>query len=233
MNSAIERHYFEQFRRAYVLPEGTIEYGDKPDVLLRGGRTTGIEIRNFYLEPGESPGSEQRQRGLREGVTADAHKLYRAKGGRGIELTVGFDRTNPITLSRRQSLPAMFAEFARRVDSRESGEVERSLFQDAMPEFSFVYLNAKEYVDAQWRIAQTYGVDNMSMDKLEAIIKEKESKAADYRACDAYWLLIVVDWIDPAQEQEIRIDQLKVRSDVFEKIIIYKPNFEHIVELTS
>ena len=46
----------------------------------------------------------------------------------------------------------------------------------------------------------------MSEAALEAIVREKEAKAAEYNPCGAYWLLVVVDWIDPAQEQEIRID---------------------------
>ena len=65
------------------------------------------------------------------------------------------------------------------------------------------------------------------------IIREKETKAQQYSSCDAYWLLIVVDFIDAAQEQEIRLDGgVVIASDVFEKILIYKPDFEHIVEVT-
>jgi hypothetical protein len=45
-------------------------------------------------------------------------------------------------------------------------------------------------------------------------------------------LLIIVDFIDAAQEQEIRIDGLTVESDVFQKIIVYKPIFEHLLEIT-
>jgi hypothetical protein len=45
--------------------------------------------------------------------------------------------------------------------------------------------------------------------------------------------LIVVDWSDPAQEQEIMIGGLKLASAVFEKIIVYKPNFEDILEVKS
>ena len=72
----------------------------------------------------------------------------------------------------------------------------------------------------------------MSPERLKEIIREKEAKARQYVTCEAYWLLIVVDFIDSAQEQEIRIDGLTVESDVFQKIIVYKPNFEHIVETT-
>jgi hypothetical protein len=71
----------------------------------------------------------------------------------------------------------------------------------------------------------------MSIKRLTEIIAEKEAKAKQYVVCDAYWLLIIVEFMDAAQEQEIRIDGLTVKSDVFQKIIVFKPNFEHIVEI--
>jgi hypothetical protein len=37
-NKDIEEYYFEMFRRDYSLPDGTVEYGDKPDVILRGAK---------------------------------------------------------------------------------------------------------------------------------------------------------------------------------------------------
>ena len=76
----------------------------------------------------------------------------------------------------------------------------------AIPEVSFIYFNAQEYVDAKWCAGGVHTVGLMSEAALEAIVQEKEAKAAEYNPCDAYWLLVVVDWIDPAQEQEIRID---------------------------
>jgi hypothetical protein len=52
-----------------------------------------------------------------------------------------------------------------------------------------------------------------------------------YRPCDAYWLLAVVDFMDRAQDQEIRIDGLEtVRSAVFQNIIVYKTHFGHVQE---
>ncbi len=70
----------------------------------------------------------------------------------------------------------------------------------------------------------------MAVDGLEAIVREKETKSNEYEQCDAYWLLVVVDGMDAAQEQEIRIDDPYVTSSVFEKIIIYEPLFGHVVE---
>ena len=70
----------------------------------------------------------------------------------------------------------------------------------------------------------------MSTSDLEAIIREKGEKASGYEGCDPYWLLIVVDGIDAAQEQEVRIDGLHVDSTVFEKIIVFH-TFGHTVEV--
>jgi hypothetical protein len=33
----IERFYFEHFQKAYTLPKGKIQYGDKPDVIIDSG----------------------------------------------------------------------------------------------------------------------------------------------------------------------------------------------------
>lgn len=100
-----------------------------------------------------------------------------------------------------------------------------------MPEISSVYLNTREYPDAEWRIIGSYGVGLMSQAALENIVRDKEALSAQYHPRDAYWLLVVVDPMDPAQEQEIRIDGLHIASGVFEKIIVYQPSFDHLIEL--
>jgi hypothetical protein len=229
----IERHYFERFRKAYALPAGAFTYGDKPDVTLASEQTIGIEITRFYLQPGSAPYSEQRQRPLRTAVLSQAQALYRADGGKKIELTIAFDPAEPITPPRRKKLPAELAALAKRVDnSRTSGEVDRRQFR-AMPEIAFVHLNTREYPDAQWRLIGSTSGGLMSPADLESIGREKETQSAQYHARDAYWLLVVVEPMDPAQDQEIRLDGLSVASAVFEKIIVYKPGFEHIVEAKS
>jgi hypothetical protein len=65
----------------------------------------------------------------------------------------------------------------------------------------------------------------MSQAGLKSIIKNKEARSVKYDSRDAYWLLIVVEPMDPAQEQKIRIDGLNLPSTPFERIIVYKPGF--------
>jgi hypothetical protein len=228
-NQIIERHYFERFPKAYSLPTGQLGYGDKPDVTLAGERTIGIEVTRFYLQPGSRLESKQRQRPLRDAVVEQAQALYRAQGGKAVELHISFDTPHAITRRRTGKLAQELAALAKRIDGRPSGEVERTEFQ-TIPEVSFVYFNNQEYPDARWSAGGVHTVGLMSEKGLEAIIRDKEAKSIEYAPRDAYWLLVVVEAMDPAQEQEIRIDGLNISSHVFEKIIVYNPLFGHIVE---
>lgn len=228
-NRDIERHYFERFNKAYELPPGTVCYADKPDVLVKGGRTIGIEITNFYLQPGSAVGSEQRQGPRRKAIVSAAHEAYRNAGGKGIELTIQFNFAKPITSDRKRKLVKELADLAACVDTQPSGPLSARTFE-GIPEIASVWLNSKEYADAQWRLAQVHSVEEMAVAGLEAIVREKESKAAEYAPCDAYWLLVVVEFIDPAQDQEIT-DGVKIASSIFEKVIVYKPAFEQILEV--
>ncbi len=223
-----ERYYFEMFRKAYDLQSKSVVYGDKPDVILEGEKRIGIEITNFFLEGGHRPESEQVQRHARERVVASSHRLYLGDNGKKTELTFGFDKRHPIV--DQEKLAREITELARRIDGSKTGQIGFEVFE-GIPELSFVYFNAKEYNDAKWRIAQAYSVPFMSLTALQDIINEKETKSKQYRRCDAYLLLVIVDLIDPAQEQEIGVDGLEnVNSTVFENILIYKPHFGHVVE---
>jgi hypothetical protein len=59
---------------------------------------------------------------------------------------------------------------------------------------------------ATWHVSQVHDFGTMSQTRLTEIIRRKEEKAKEYAPCEAYWLLIVVDSNDAAQEQEIRRD---------------------------
>ena len=190
----------------------------------------GVEITRFYLQPGGSPGSEQKQQPRREDVVSDANELHRAAGGKKFELTITFNPDRPITSARKKILPKQLAVLAASLGAANSEPLRATLF-DGIPEVSSIYLNSKEYDDAKWSVCQVYSLDLMSAEGLEGIVREKESKAAEYLPCDAYWLLIIVDWRDNAQDQEISVEDVKIASNVFERIIVYKPGFEDIVQV--
>jgi len=227
-----EKFYFELFRQASDL--GAIpEYGDKPDVIIHLDRKIGVEITNFYLRPGSDDASEQRQRERRTNIVADAQSLYRRQGGsRAFELTIQFNTNFPIRSRRTAALTTELADLARLIERHSTGPIDPEVFAPS-PELLTVWLNAREYPDPRWRITQVYTLNFISLQALADILREKEAKALQYQPCDAYWLLIIVDWVDRAQDQEITINDPILTSQIFERVILYKPDFNEIVDACS
>lgn len=223
------RYYFELFSKSFKeLPQGKVIYSDKPDVIIDGIRKIGIEVTNFYLESGKLPESEQSQRKRREDVVNRAHKEYLGKGGKKIELSFSFDKNNPIT--KKDRLVRRIVEVTKQIEGFDSREINKHLYED-IKEINSIYVNSRQYDNPKWRIVQKYKGKNISQENLFRIIQEKETKSKEYQKCDEYWLLIVVDFSDRAQDQEIRIDGLEMKSSAFKKIILYKTVFNHIVSI--
>ncbi len=199
-----------------------------PDVILEGERRIGIEITNFFREKGSLLESEQVQIKLREKVVSKAQRIYQTENGKKIEISFGFDKANSIR--DQEKLIRELVYLAKQIEKWETGVIRKDIFK-AVPELSFVYLNTKGYEDARWRVVQVYNVPTMSRDRLVEIVRDKEVRAKKYKKCDVYWLVVVVDFINPAQDQEIELDNFdKIQTETFEKVIVYKTPFGHILE---
>jgi hypothetical protein len=229
-NQEIEKYYFEMFRKDYLLPSGDVVYGDSPDVIIDGERKIGIEITNFYHKPGSDPESEQIQDSWRDKVISEAQILYEKQNGKKFEISFGFDKSNPIR--DQNTLIKQISNLASQIQNCETGQIGTDFFKQ-IPELSFVYLNNEEYEDTKWRIVQVHEVPILKMEKLLEIVRDKEHRSNKYKKCDAYWLLVVVDFMNRAQDQEIQVDNFKkVETDVFERVIVYKTLFGHVLEAT-
>lgn len=225
-NQDIERHYFELFRKLYSLPNGQVIYGDKPDVIIDGERKIGIEVTNFFLERGENKESEQNQRRIRRDILRKAHLKYKERGGK-YEISFSFNKEQPIKNSKK--LISRIVELIQKLEVSRTRGISKCFLGD-VPELDFVYINPNSYNDPHWRLTQGYTGQMMSIHRLTEIVRDKENKANNYRKCDSYWLLIVIDSFDRAQEQTIPIEEVKLESDFYEKIILYITGPEHVLE---
>jgi hypothetical protein len=228
-NREIEQYYFDLFRSHYALPAGRIEYTDKPDVIVHGEPRLGIEIANLYIADGSDLASEQVQRRRREQVMARAQLLHLASGGRRIELSAAFNPSLPIR--EIEPLARQLAEIAMRVQCS-SGRID-SLTFDHVPELTWLYHNGKEYDTAKWLCMQTYATSFVSVERVRQLVADKAVKAADYnKDCEAHWLLLVVDFMDPAQDVFVEWpDGVVLTKSPFERVLIYKPQFGQVVEV--
>jgi hypothetical protein len=68
--------------------------------------------------------------------------------------------------------------------------------------------------------------------RVKEVIASKTKKIPGYQKCDAYWLLLIVDFWDPAQDQYIDwpVDEFIERTP-FERVLLYKPAFRQVVEV--
>ncbi|KVG35092.1 hypothetical protein WK72_21585 [Burkholderia ubonensis] len=221
-----ERSVFETFARDFELPAGEILYGDKPDVIINGQRKIGIEITDLYLTDGNDPDSEQVQLRHRDAVVQQAQTLYREAGGRSTELHFAFDFNIPIR--KIESLAKAIAELGLRIESGPSGNVPYDMFEH-IPELTWAYWNGREYPDARWRVTQSYATPLLSLPRIENAIANKTVLAKEYRACDAYWLLMIVNFWNPASDQDISWPEgTTVHAGAFERILLYRTHFAPI-----
>jgi hypothetical protein len=223
----LEERVFEMFRKVYALPDGEPTYPENPDVIWVGKSKIGIEITNFYITAGQNLESEQQQRSLREKVVSEAQKKYSAAGRKKIELTVSFNENHPIK-NANETIEKL-SKLANKTDKQITGDVRKSEFSD-IPELFSIYIYSEDCETPVWRSVQVHSSEYMSADRLQEIISDKDRKVEQYQTCDEYWLLVVVNYFDPAQDREIRREDIEnVESTKFKKVILYRPPHEEIV----
>lgn len=222
-NQEIERYYFEQFKAVFPLPAGTTKYGDRPDVIIRGNESVGIEIANLFLIDGSDICSEQVQLKRREAVLKQAQHEYLRMGGKKINLSVSFNPSFPII--KTTTLASALATKAREIDVLPAGVVPRNLLED-FPQVGLIYHHTQVHEDAKWWVQQYYTVPSLAVERVAQIVSIKNDKLQGYETCDTYWLLLVVDLMNRAQDQDISWPLLANPVHTrFQRVIIYKPQF--------
>lgn len=222
-----ERSVFEKFRKAYDLPDGEPEFTDRPDVILRGAKTIGVEIALLHVGNGADPTGPQVQHARRQQVLEQAQKVHRASGGKQTDLWVDFNPEYPI--KKVQPLAQKLARIRTKLDDLPSGKVDRTLFEH-VPELSDLYHNAKEYADAKWRLLRCVDVPPLNLENLRALVSKKSKKLRDYQRCDVYWLLVVVDTMNPTQDQDFQWPAGEVlETSTFDRILLYNHPFGEVI----
>lgn len=218
----LERAYYNNFiQHCPLAPKGNVEYSDKPDVLVRNTDLLGIEIANIYHNHGKEVSSEQIQSRRRSSVIKKAHALYQSSENPQFEFWLDFDPSFPIT---------DINEVAHRVNAcalqaiKQNDEYSAFKGFSECPELRFLYHDGNEYKNPNWKSIQSYHIPPLNPQRVIDIVISKDQKVKNYRKCDRYWLLLIVDFWDPAQDQNlIWASDTRIGATSFDRIIIFKP----------
>lgn len=223
-----EIYYFEQFRRHFPLPDGVVEYCDKPDLILRDPNSKairlGIEQTALYHKDGDSVTSEQKQSGLRLEVLELAEKEFKKHDDKDLRLSVCFNCENPI-ISTKNVAKDLF-EYALKICPESHN---KTIINPPIKEISSIYVQWN--VGVPWQLSQVYSVPMMSKERLQSILDVKNRKATSYTICPELWLLVVIDFGNWGQDQEIDFGVESLQSDHFSKVILFKTVFNQILEI--
>ena len=187
-NQESERQYFERFRKFSGLLNGQLTDGHRPgpDIIIDDGqRRVGVEVTNFYLENGELPESEQKQRNYREKVLNQGHRMYMAGGGR-YRINFSFNKQQPIRNCKK--LAQKIVDLIRSIEGKQTGQIPKDLIKENILELDYIYIYPNLYSDPEWHNVQSHSNTGktMSVKTLEQILRGKERKAEEYKKCDAY-----------------------------------------------
>lgn len=119
------------------------------------------------------------------------------------------------------------------ISTLRDGYTSVNAFED-IPQLGYLNHNGKEYANSKWCSAQSHDVPALMIQRVKKQIAEKAAKVVGYQPCDAYWLLFIVEFWDPAQDQDIDWPaNERVGPTPFERILIYKPSFKQVVEIAQ
>lgn len=237
----MEMDYFNRFMKVFShVPKGHIEKSEEPDVKIydeTGRCVLGVEITNLYLKHGSDRTSEQQQVVFREQLIFAAQEMYEKRGLPKYQLLFDFDPDFPVfwyrSDAKNQSLVKRLIDCIEDfliVVKPEKGY--RKPF-DSFPELSFLHVFRKpENEKMLWEIQQSYDIPRLHPEIITRAIHEKTRRLEHYQDCDQYWLLIVIDSWEPAQDQDIpRSFSMSVEQTPFEKIFVYKIFTGEVLEI--
>ncbi len=228
----IEKIYIDRFQKVFPdFPNGILEFGDKPDLVVKGEKTIGIEITQFYKQDGSKIESEQKQIKFRRQIIEETKAKYLGAGGKKIDLHISFEKKNAIR--NVQKVVNGVLEIIPKIVGTKNGIIDYSLHSH-LEEIFNIYLNDLGHDNAVWMDLTVNEVKISNIERLNEILARKLVSAKNYKSCDEFWLLICVDYWNPAQDQEIRIEYDNVlRQNVFKKVLLYKTVYEHFVDLSD
>jgi hypothetical protein len=226
-----ERSYLDEFRRVVSVP-GIVEEGERPDFIVRGDATIGVEVVDLFHVPGSDPLGWQRQRPRGDRAIAQAHAIFERAGGRRFDYAIDLAR-----LPAEASIGEIAAQIwgaANAAAQDGPGGIVSSLLLEPFPLVSWMHRSENEYEEPRWYAMAVHDTPPLDPAAVQAAVDGKGIKLARYRACDAHWLLLVVNFSNRAQNQALVWPaEAVLQRRGFDRVFVLKTAHSEVLEPAS
>jgi hypothetical protein len=189
-----------RFRDSYAgFPAGELYPVERPDFLVKGARTYGVELTRLYQQPGGDGVSLQQQESLREEVTERAEGLYAGPASLALDVAVHFNDHPPLSKQRvgavAEALAALVAANAPQLGDIATVEYDW-VNRDQFPA-EIVLVRVARFPQRDWCLWRPMNggmVPDVTASLLQGAIDRKRADYTAHRAqCDEAWLVVVAD----------------------------------------
>jgi hypothetical protein len=97
-----------------------------------------------------------------------------------------------------------------------------------------MYRSPEEYDDPRWEDLAVHSVPRFDPDRLQDVVAGKAKKLQGYRRCDEQWLLVVIDFWDAGQDQQLDWPPSAIlRRHGFDRVFVFKTGHAAWIEPPS
>jgi len=213
---SIEKLHFEYFKECCKkLPSCIhIEHSDKPDFLCtHSGGVLGIEHRRLFKEArARHPNAPQALESFRQQIVESAQKRCEKDiPPLFVQVWFNFRQVKPKNKKKEiERISSALAEFVKKWHEENPSKFYESFKSpsDILPVFRMFIThawNGKTGLPYHlWVVEDTAVVQNLTTEKIQSRINEKNHRYEEYlKKCDECWLLVVVDVFKDSQSFEI------------------------------
>jgi hypothetical protein len=241
---AEERSHLARFLESLPgAPVGNREFGDKPDLVIHTAtHRIGIEhTQVFRLQDALGKPFPKEAESLEKRLVERAQQLFEGQGGPALFVYVSFNDL-PIRKADVQGVAERLAAVVAQIAPTEPGaqtEVEAWSYNRTAPgaipdqvEELYIIRPARPDAESLWGVSRAGTVPDLTRDRIQETIDEKNAKLAEYRRrCEEVWLLLVAHGFSPATDLRLAEGFAETFTFGFDRVFYFHNFSGEVVEL--
>ena len=234
MNSSTEVYILEKVRELYRnFPPGIIDHPNKPDFIVIGPKTIGIEITQIFHDSGLKDSQLKRNESIHKligvRIAEDIYRHFQV----GLLVDIDFSIHHKIRNATHAKLIAKVCtpELTSQLHLLSISNYFRIRNIGQLPiEIDHITISRYDRIERPFFVESAGGaVPNLNTKHLLPILKKKELAIKGYKRCDEYWLIIQEGNFYSDSFDQIELDSVPTTS--FNKLLLFRQAENLVIDL--